>query len=84
MRTRVDKSVLTTGAVAKLIGLSTKKVSQLVDAGKLKGFKIPGSTHRRIARDEFEKFCAQYGIPIDRSQYLLFGGSYESQALSAR
>ena len=66
MRSRHKESVvLTTGDVSRATGLSIQKIGQLIDAGILKGFKIPGSTHRRICRDEFEKFCKQYNIPVE-------------------
>lgn len=65
MRIRKESAMLTTGDVARATGLSIQKIGQLVDAGVLKGFKIPGSTHRRIHRDDFVKFCEQYNIPVD-------------------
>lgn len=65
-----NKDVFTTGDVALICGISQQSVIRCFDAAhdapeKLKGFRIPGSTHRRIVRTELETFMKKCGIPLE-------------------
>lgn len=64
----VDKDVLTTGEVARLLRVTTNTVVKWFEAGLLKGYTFPGTRTRRILRDSFEDFCRKRQIPIRRIQ----------------
>jgi len=60
--------VLTTGQVAGLLRVTTNTVSKWFDAGLMDGFKHPGSSTRRISKNEFIKFVEKHDIPLLRLQ----------------
>ncbi len=55
---------LTTNEAARILGVSRPLVIQWIDSGQLKGFRIPGSTSRRIPREALVAFARQHGIPV--------------------
>ncbi len=55
---------LTTNEAARMLGVSRPLVIQWIDSGQLKGFRIPGSTSRRIPREALAAFARQHGIPV--------------------
>ena len=59
-----DKKVYTTGEVASLTGLSQQTVIRCFDAGRIGGFRVPGSSSRRIPREELEQFMRTHQIPM--------------------
>ena len=62
--TVVDKKVFTTGEVATLTGLSQQTVIRCFDSGRIGGFRVPGSSSRRIPREELELFMRTNQIPM--------------------
>ncbi len=50
------KAVFTTGQAAKIMKISQQAVIRLFDSGELKGFRVPGSTFRRIPYELLIKF----------------------------
>src|SRR3990167_544997 len=56
--------VFTTGQVAKIYKVSVRIVNKWFDSGRLKGYRIPGSQHRRIPREYLIKFLKEYGMPL--------------------
>ena len=50
------KTVYTTGEVAQICNISQQTVIRCFDNGRLGGFKVPGSDHRRIPRDLLLQF----------------------------
>ena len=65
---------LTTNEAARLLGVSRPLVIQWIDSEQLKGFRIPGSTSRRIPREAVLEFAQRHGIPValePRSRKLL-------------
>jgi len=58
------KMVFTTGQVAKICQVSPRTVVKWFDAGKLGGYKIPGSDDRRIPRECLIGFLQQNGMPL--------------------
>jgi hypothetical protein len=56
--------IFTTGDVARICCISIAKVISLFDQGLLKGFKIPGSSHRRIPRKSLIEFIKKYNLPF--------------------
>lgn len=63
---RLDKAVYTTGEVAEICNVSQQTVIRCFDAGKLKGFRVPGSRFRRIPRESLVQFMKDHNIPIDQ------------------
>lgn len=55
---------LTTGAVAKALGLCPRTIAKMFDDGHLAGYKIPGSKFRRISRQSVIDFCNQSRIDL--------------------
>ena len=60
-----NHATITTAQAGKVLGLSGHKVNRLVDSGKLKGFRIPASNHRRVLKRELINFAEDHGIPMD-------------------
>lgn len=60
-----QQAVYTTGEVAKICKVSLQTIIRCFDKGSLKGFRVPGSRHRRIPRDKLEKFMKESGIPLE-------------------
>lgn len=56
--------VLTTSEIAKATGLSGNLVKKLVDAGEIKGYRLPGSNRRRVTLGALVKFCKRNGMPM--------------------
>ena len=61
---KADKTVLTTGQVAKICNVAPRTVSKWFDQGHLRGYRIPGSKDRRIPLDQLLKFMRAHNIPL--------------------
>lgn len=55
----------TTGKIAKLYRVAPRTVSKWFDSGRLKGYRIPGSTDRRVSEANLVAFAKEYGLPLD-------------------
>ncbi|MFA5863837.1 MAG: response regulator [Phycisphaerae bacterium] len=64
-REYADKQVFTTGEVAEVCKVSQQTIIRCFDAGKLQGFKVPGSKFRRIPRESLMAFMKENDIPLD-------------------
>ena len=60
-----DKEVFTTGEAARVCNLSQQTIIRCFDAGRLRGYKVPGSKARRIPRDELIRFMQSHHMPLD-------------------
>src|SRR3954467_8953910 len=60
-----DKDIYTTGEAAEICKVSQQTIIRCFDAGRLGGFRVPGSKFRRIPRDALVKFMKDNGIPLD-------------------
>ncbi|HLI57649.1 MAG TPA: helix-turn-helix domain-containing protein [Actinomycetota bacterium] len=59
--------LLTTSEAAAICGMGLNTVIRAMDRGILKGgFRIPGSTHRRIPVEALRQFMIETGIPTER------------------
>jgi excisionase family DNA binding protein len=58
------KDALTTGEVARICNVAARTVSKWIDAGRLEGYRIPGSRDRRVHVRALEAFVAAHGIPV--------------------
>ena len=55
---KLDRDMLSTGQVAKKLGVSTQAVLNWIEAGKLEAIKLPGG-HYRIPADQFKSNAEQ-------------------------
>lgn len=60
-----SKKIFTTGEAAQLCKVSQQTIIRCFDAGRLQGFRVPGSKFRRIPRDELIRFMRENNIPTD-------------------
>ena len=59
------KDLFTTGEAAEVCKVSQQTIIRCFDAGRLKGFRVPGSRFRRIPRQSLVKFMKENNIPLD-------------------
>ncbi len=59
----MKKNSFTTGEVAKISSVTKRTVIKWIDSDKLKGYRIPGSSHRRVAKEDLATFLREHGIP---------------------
>jgi excisionase family DNA binding protein len=59
------KDLFTTGEAAEICKVSQQTIIRCFDAGRLEGFRVPGSKFRRIPRQSLVKFMRENSIPID-------------------
>ena len=59
------KDVYTTGEAADVCKVSQQTIIRCFDAGRLQGFRVPGSKFRRIPREALVKFMKDNAIPLD-------------------
>jgi excisionase family DNA binding protein len=60
---RPEKETYTTGEVAQLCQVTKRTVIKWIDDGKLKGYRIPGSSHRRVASEDLRAFLRRHRLP---------------------
>jgi excisionase family DNA binding protein len=58
------KRIFTTGEAAEICKVSQQTIIRCFDAGRLGGFRVPGSKFRRIPRAELIKFMRANDIPV--------------------
>lgn len=59
-----EKDALTTGEVARICNVAARTVSKWIDAGRLDGYRIPGSRDRRVHVAALQAFIEANGIPV--------------------
>ncbi len=59
------KDLFTTGEAADICNVSQQTIIRCFDAGRLNGFRIPGSRFRRIPRESLVKFMKDNSIPLN-------------------
>lgn len=59
-----ERKVFSTGQVAALCHVSPRTASKWIDSGRLPGYRIPGSTDRRVTRDALVAFLTLHGMPL--------------------
>ncbi len=60
-----ERSVFTTGEIAKMCKVAPRTVSKWFDSGRLKGYRIPGSQDRRATRNDLIAFLKRHEISLD-------------------
>jgi two-component system response regulator RpaA len=58
------KDVFTTGDIAKICRVVPRTVSKWIDAGHLKGYRLPGSNDRRVPVENLVRFLRERGMPL--------------------
>jgi len=58
------KDVFTTGEVARICRVVPRTVSKWIDAGHLKGYRLPGSNDRRVPIENLIRFLKERGMPL--------------------
>ncbi|MHC4584712.1 MAG: response regulator [Planctomycetota bacterium] len=59
------KDLFTTGEAANICKVSQQTIIRCFDAGRLEGFRVPGSRFRRIPRQNLVRFMKDNNIPLD-------------------
>jgi excisionase family DNA binding protein len=59
------KDLFTTGEAAEVCKVSQQTIIRCFDAGRLQGFRVPGSKFRRIPRQNLIKFMKENNIPME-------------------
>ena len=59
------KELFTTGEAAEVCKVSQQTIIRCFDAGRVKGFRVPGSRFRRIPRENLIRFMKDNDIPLD-------------------
>ncbi len=59
------KDLFTTGEAAEICKVSQQTIIRCFDAGRLEGFRVPGSRFRRIPRQNLVRFMKENNIPLD-------------------
>ena len=59
------KDLFTTGEAAEVCRVSQQTIIRCFDAGRLEGFRVPGSRFRRIPRQSLVKVMKENKIPLD-------------------
>ncbi|MDX2132009.1 MAG: helix-turn-helix domain-containing protein [Planctomycetota bacterium] len=63
--THDPKRVFSTGEAAAICKVSQQTIIRCFDAGRIGGFRVPGSKFRRIPREELLRFMRANNIPAD-------------------
>lgn len=59
------KDSFTTSEVAKICRVSTRIVTKWSDTGRLKGYKLPDSKHRRFTFEQIKSFMEECEFPME-------------------
>ena len=59
-----SQTLYTTGEVAAKTGLSQQTIIRCFDSGRIGGFRVPGSSSRRITHEALVNFMRSHGIPM--------------------
>ncbi|HEY3227441.1 MAG TPA: response regulator [Planctomycetota bacterium] len=63
MSLRPVRALYTTGEIARLCQVTKRTVITWIDSGRLKGFRLPGGAHRRVAAADLAAFMRRHKIP---------------------
>ena len=58
------KKVYRPGEVAEICHCSPRQVQTWFEEGMLRGYKLPGSGHRRILGEDLLRFLKEHGMPL--------------------
>ena len=66
LRDLPKRDIYTTGQIAYACGVAPRTVANWIDQGLLKGYRVPGSTDRRVTRATLLEFMLAHGMPTNR------------------
>jgi hypothetical protein len=55
---------LSTTTCGNLTGFSPATIAKAIDRGDLKGFRVPGSKHRRVQAKALIEWLVRHGVPV--------------------
>ena len=58
------EKLYTVGEAARLLSISPRKVTKLIDTNVLEGTRLPGSLHRRVSHSTILAFIEEYDLPL--------------------
>jgi hypothetical protein len=61
-----SQRVYSTGMIATILKVAPRTVSKWIDAGKLKGYRIPCSLDRRVSAHDLMDFMRKYDFPASQ------------------
>jgi excisionase family DNA binding protein len=61
-RDAAEQGWISTGAAARMCGLSIQFICRCADRGEFRCFRVPGSRHRRIDKASFDSWLARHGV----------------------
>jgi excisionase family DNA binding protein len=66
MQTMTQQKIvlLSPGQIKQICGVSGRTITKWIDQGWLKGFRIPGSRHRRVAKSDLLRFFSENRMPF--------------------
>lgn len=59
------KDVLGTSEISRICRCSPRLVAQWIDAGRLGGYRLPGTKTRRVTRTSLLRFMREYKMPAE-------------------
>lgn len=62
--TWAQRPSLSMSEAASLLDCSPSMVRRWCDAGVLRSYRLPGSKHRRISRENLVRFARDNGLPV--------------------
>ena len=62
----MNKDFFTSGGVARVCNVSNPTAIKWIDSGMLKGFRIPGSKARRVARKDLLVFMSEHDMSLEK------------------
>jgi excisionase family DNA binding protein len=61
--------VFTTTEIARLVGVAPQTVCKWIDTGRLKGYRVPFSNHRRVSRANLIRFLRENKLPMGALEF---------------
>ena len=58
-----ERAHYTTGEIARLCQVTKRTVIKWIDGGKLDGYTLPGSKHRRVSAESLQRFMKETHLP---------------------
>jgi excisionase family DNA binding protein len=55
----------TVGQIATRLSVAPRTVTKWIDAGQLRGYRLPGSGHRRVRGVELLDFVRRFDLPLE-------------------
>lgn len=60
----MNAQLLGPGKAAEMLSVAPRTIQNWIDSGLLKGYRIPGSKHRRCLREDVLEFAKANGMKV--------------------